>query len=331
MSVNLASIEMRLLVVMDALLAENSVSKAAARLGMSQPATSNALNRLRQLFNDPLFVRVGSAMQPTARSQELAAPLSEALRQIENILVPQDFQPQDMPWVFTLAVSENASAVLLPALLAHLAETAPNIRVLAESHSNAQLVEMLDRNAIDFAIGVIPHLPRRFSRAPLFHDRYVCMMRRGHPLAQGPLTLDEFLQAEHLAVKPGFGETSRVDQLLAERGIQRNIFATAHQFVAAPAIVAHTNLLALMLERMLPMFDTSALHITEAPVEGLSVRSDLVWSQPRSSLPSHKWMARKIQAVARTLPQDPRQTPDAALPALANSLRHDKGDRPWTP
>ncbi|MDP0926612.1 LysR family transcriptional regulator [Paracoccus onubensis] len=305
MTVNLASIEMRLLVVMDALLAEHSVSKAAARLGMSQPATSNALNRLRQLFNDPLFVRVGGEMQPTARSQELAVPLNDALRQIENILVPQDFQPQDTPWVFTLAVSENASVVLLPALMAHLAKVAPNIRVLAESHSNEQLVDLLDRNAVDFAIGVIPNLPRRFSRTSLFHDRYVCIMRRDHQLARQPLTRQLFVQAEHLAVKPGPGDSSRADVLLAEHGIQRNIFATVHQFVAAPAIVTKTNLLSLMLERMLSMFDTSELHITDVPVDGLEVRTDLVWSQPRSSLPSHKWMIRKIHAAARTLQQDP--------------------------
>lgn len=326
MSVNLASIEMRLLVVMDALLAEKSVSRAATRLGMSQPATSNALNRLRQLLHDPLFVRVGREMQPTARSRELAEPLSDALRQIENILVPQVFQPNETPWTFTLAVSEHASVVLLPALLAHLAATAPKVRVMAESHSNSQLVELLDRNAIDFAIGSIPQMPRRFARLHLYQDRYICLMRRDHPLAQsGRLGLEDFLGCEHLAINPGQGAISRVDQQLAEQGIRRTIFSTVHQFAAAPAIVARTSLLALMLERMMPMFDLSDLHVTEPPVSELVSQVDLLWSQPRSSLPAHRWMVRQIQTVTRSLnlPFRPGQPPLATEPTPAK-----EGDLP---
>lgn len=315
MPMNLAALELRLLVVFDAVLIEASVSRAAERLGMSQPAVSNALNRLRELLNDRLFTRSSEGMRPTARALELAGPIQAAMRQIESALEPTTFQAGGGEWTFNLAVSDHASVVVLPHLIEHLAQVAPRIELTIQSKRNQDVPGGLDSNEIEIAIGVIPDLPKRFSRLDLFDDHYVCMMRHDHPLAGRPITLEAFLEVDHLAIKPGLSDTSRADRLLAQRGVRRRIVTTVHQFLAAPAIVSRSDLVVLVFGRMTQIFDSRRFYFCPVPVSGIRVTASAVWSQVHTERPAHKWMRRQIAHVVQKIAAD--EGPDQVYVATA--------------
>ncbi|WP_027992565.1 LysR family transcriptional regulator [Sinorhizobium meliloti] len=314
MPMNLATIDLKLLVVFDAMIAEGNVSRAAERLGMSQPALSNALNRLRLLLNDRLFLRTADGMRPTARALEISGPIQSAMRQIEEALEPTAFEPQDPDWTFSLAVSDHASVVLLPPLIEHIARVAPRVGLNIQSRPNDELPALLDNSEIDLAVGVIPNLPRRFKHMSLFRDKYLCMMRRGHPLAGRPIALEEFLTTDQLSVKPGMSDISRVDRLLAEAGLKRRVATTVHQFLAAPAIVSRSDLIVLVFEKMLPIFDPSRFYFCPVPVPNMEVAATAVWSDVNTDLPAHKWLRRQLTVLARQL-ADEDNGQDRSIPA----------------
>ena len=301
MPVNLATVELKLLVVFDALLVDGSVTRAADRLGMSQPAVSNALTRLRSLLNDRLFLRTGDGMRPTPRALELAGPIQSAMRQLEDALEPAAFQPGELDWTFNLAVSDHASVVILPRLMEHMAAVAPRIELTIQSKRNAEVAGALDSGEIDLAIGVIPELARRFDRMDLFEDSYVCMMRRDHPLAGRPISLEDFTSADHLSIKPGAGDASRADRLLAGAGIRRRTVTTVHQFLAAPAIVSRSDLVVLVFERMTPIFDPSRFYFCPVPGCDMRVTASAVWSHVHTDRAPLKWIRRQIADVSRKL------------------------------
>ena len=313
MRMNLAAIDLKLLVVFDAVYAEGSVSRAAARLGMSQPALSNALNRLRLLLNDRLFLRTADGMRPTPRALEISGPIQSAMRQIEEALEPTAFEPHDPDWTFSLAVSDHASVVLLPLLIEHISRVAPRVGLNIQSRPNDELPALLDSSEIDLAVGVIPNLPRRFKHKPLFRDKYLCMMRRDHPLAGRPITLDEFLAADQLSVKPGVSDISRADRFLAEAGLKRRVAMTVHQFLAAPAILSRSDLIVMVFEKMVPIFDPSRFYFCPVPVSNMQVSATAVWSDVHTDLPAHKWLRRQLAMLARQLAEE-NGSEEQALP-----------------
>jgi DNA-binding transcriptional LysR family regulator len=304
MPMNLANIDLKLLVVFDAMMVEGSVSRAAERLGMSQPALSNALNRLRLLLNDRLFLRTADGMRPTPRALEISGPIQSAMRQIEEALEPTAFEPGDPDWTFSLAVSDHASVVLLPLLIEHIARVAPRVGLNIQSRPNEELPALLDNSEIDLAVGIIPNLPRRFKHMPLFEDAYLCMMRQGHPLAGRPITLEEFLAVDQLSVKPGMSDVSRADRFLAQAGLKRRVATTVHQFLAAPAIVSRSDLIVLVFEKMAPIFDPSRFYFCPVPVPNMQVSATAVWSDVHTDLPAHKWLRRQLALTARQLAEE---------------------------
>jgi DNA-binding transcriptional LysR family regulator len=305
MPVNLGAVDLKLLVVFDAVMAERNVSLAGARIGMSQSATSNALNRLRELLADQLFVRTGSGMQPTPFALRLATPVRQALQLFQSALEPSLFDPSSSTWTYRLAISDHASIVMLPDLTQRLARIAPGVRLVLRPKVNAEVAEQLDANEVDFAIGVIPPLPRRFSRVPLFRDSYDCVLRRNHPLATRPLKLADFKTAEFLAVRPRHEGASEVDRLLAAHGVRRTIAITVDQFLAAPPIVAHTNLIAFMLRGVMRHLDLRQLHIAAAPLR-LDVQVVAVWNRALTKQNAHSWMRHQLIDVSRGLHLEPR-------------------------
>ena len=300
MPVNLGAIDLKLLVVFDAVMAERNVSRAGARIGMSQSATSNALNRLRELLSDQLFIRTGSGMQPTPFALRLTAPIRQALQLVQSALEPSLFEPASSTWTYRLAISDHASIVMLPALAEHLARVAPGVRLVLRPKVNAEVAAQLDANEIDFAIGVIPSLQRRFNQVPLFRDSYDCLLRRGHPLATRPLKLADFKAAEFLAVRPRHEGSSEADRLLAAHGVRRTIAITVDQFLAAPPVLAHTNLIAFMLRGVMRHLDLRQLHVAAAPLR-LDVQVVAVWNRALTRQPAHSWMRHQLIEVSRGL------------------------------
>lgn len=298
MPVNLAAIDLKLLVVFDAVMAERNVTRAARRLGMSQPALSNALGRVRHLLKDQLFTRGADGMQPTPRALALSAPVSEALRRLEATLEPPRFEAGDTDWTFKLGLSDHASIVLLPALLRHLAETGPGVRLTVLPKANDTVAAALSAGELDLAIGVIPMLPRRFGRMRLFDDAYVCLMRAGHALAQGPFDLAAYAAAEHLAIRPSYAGLSGIDMLARAGGMQRNVTLAVNQFLAVAPLVRSSNLIASLFGRMTEHLDLTGLVVRELPLPATSVQVVAVWNKTLTNHPAHRWLRLRLSEVA---------------------------------
>ena len=270
---------------------------------MSQSATSNALNRLRELLADQLFIRTGSGMQPTAVALRLTTPIHEALQLVRSALEPSLFDPSNSTWTYRLAISDHASIVMLPSLAEHLARVAPGVRLVLRPKVNAEVAGQLDANEIDFAIGVIPALQRRFNRASLFRDSYDCLLRRNHPLAKRPLKLSDFKSTEFLAVRPRHEGPSEVDRILIDKGVRRTVAITVDQFLAAPPILAHTNLIAFMLRGVMQHLNLKQLNVAQAPIR-LDVQVSAVWNRALTKQPAHSWMRQQLMEVSGRLTLD---------------------------
>lgn len=293
--------DIRLLVVFDAVFQSRSVSHAAKSLGLSQPAVSTALNRLRERMNDQLFVRCKTGMEPTPFALSIADEVAHALRSLETTLTQADFEPGVSEWSFDLAVSDHASVVLLPDLVEHVSNVAPRVSLRVEAKMSAEISDLLDIGAVDLAMGVIPPLPHRFARLALFRDRYICMMRRDHPLAGAPLTLEALAEADHLAIRPGEGTEGRADRILETYGIKRRVTTRIHQFIAAPGIVAKSDMLTLIFERMRPVLNDTDLHFAPIPEIDMSVAIDAVWNRTRGEHDAHRWLRSQISRVTQRL------------------------------
>jgi DNA-binding transcriptional LysR family regulator len=300
--VNLAAIDLKLLVVFDAVMSEGSVTRAGTRLGMTQPAVSNALGRLRHLLKDDLFVRARGSIAPTPRALELTGPVRHALRQIEAVLDPSDFDPARDARVFKLAMSDHATVTILPQLMQRLENIAPNIALQVRPKLDWCVADRLDAHEIDFALGVMPDVPVRFSRVTLFEDVYMCAVRRGHPLAQGNLTLQRFAAAKHIAVRSADRTANLIDHVLESRGVQRRMALTVDQFCVVPAIIANTDLVATALRRKAERLGLLAdPDLVVRPLPLPPVEAMLLWHPTMTHHKAHRWMREVLVDSCRAL------------------------------
>jgi DNA-binding transcriptional LysR family regulator len=289
--VNLAAVDLKLLVVFDAVMSEGSVTRAGTRLGMTQPAVSNALGRLRHVLKDELFVRAKGSIRPTPRALELTGPVRQALRQIEAVLDPSDFDPARDARVFKLAMSDHATVTILPQLVMRLETIAPNVALEVRPKLDWCVADLLDAHEIDVALGVMPDVPVRFSRIALFEDVYMCAMRRGHMLARGDLTLQRFAAAKHLAVRSADRTANLIDHVLESRGVQRRMALTVDQFCVVPPIIANTDLVATVLRRKaerLGVLQNPDLVVRQLPLP--PVEAMLLWHPTMTHHKAHRWM-----------------------------------------
>ncbi len=295
---DLHGIDLNLLVAFDALMAERSVTRAGARIGRTQPAMSAALARLRALLQDELFVRAPTGLQPTPRALDLAEPFGHALAEIQRTLeFTQAFDPRSSTAVFTLGLSEHPTHVLLPRLVERLREAAPAITLRIRSFTaRNDAVTLLDAGQIDLAVGVPATTPAaRILLRPLFEERFVCVLRRGHPAAAVPLDLSAFLALSHLLVSPENERFGDVDVALAKLGLKRRLALTLPQMYAAPRLVARSNMIATL---MAGVIDASGhgdeLAILAHPLELNPVPFVLFWHRRNDGHPAQRWLRETI-------------------------------------
>ena len=251
---NILTFDLNLLRVLDVLLRERNVSRAAERLALSQPAVSNALNRLRDLLDDPLLVRVGRTMQPTPRALELEAPIRAALRQIEESLGEGSrFEPARSRQRFRIALTDYAEMLLMPRLLARLAEQAPGVRIDVQHLSPRLPAEALEKGEIDLALGRFEALPPRFAGVRWMSETLQLVARRDHPQLQAGLDLETFLRLRHLWVHGG-QTRGMVEQWLGEHGLAREIVYTTPNYLQAAHIAAGGDLVAVLPTRLARYF-----------------------------------------------------------------------------
>jgi DNA-binding transcriptional LysR family regulator len=312
--VKLSGIDLNILVALNALLSERNVTRAAARIGRSQPAMSHALNRARHLFQDPLLVRTRRGLEPTARARIIAPKLHRLLRELGAVLdVHQTFDPSAVECV-TIGTTDYVGFVLLPSLFTILQAVAPKMSVRIHTVEGADALEPLSTGILDVVVGSFPQIPAGLRTEELFEDEFVCLRRRGSRRSTARMTIDEFAEAGHVLVaSPGSG-MGPVDYELARRGRSRHIAAHVPHFLVAPSIVAATDLvlttgrrLALRLAPMLDL-ETFAAPVTLPP---FVVRT--VW-HPRTEEDSvGRWLRAVLrEAAGKMANAERREAPRAA-------------------
>ncbi|NJM99063.1 MAG: LysR family transcriptional regulator [Phormidesmis sp. RL_2_1] len=297
---NLSGVDLNLLVVLDALMTERHVTRAGERIGLSQPATSNALARLRNLTHDALFVRSGGALHPTPVAIALAQQIQPALQQIQTALSPaQPFDPMTSDRVFNIGMSDYVEFVLLPRLLEKLETTAPHLKIQVRSGDRRHSLALLDSGEIDLLCGVFPEAIAWHREQLLFQEQFVCVCRRDHPLIDDSISLQDYVSVSHLLVSVKEDMVGRVDHLLEEQNLTRHISLSIPHFLVAPSILARTNLITTMAERVACEFvPTQNLKILPCPLplKGFSVF--MRWHQSTHDNAIHTWFRSILTEVA---------------------------------
>lgn len=247
----LAGVDLNLLVALDALLADESVTRAAARVGLTQPAMSRALGRLRDLLGDPLLVRDGARMRATARAVAVAPRVRQILAEVQATLRDaRPFDPATATRTFVVATNDYCGALLLPGIIRRLRDEAPRVDLKVRALGPSTPVEALAEGALDLAIGTFMDPAASLSRELLFEDGFVCLVRAGHPLTAGRLTLKRYADGEHLLVSaPGEGP-GVADLALAAQGLGRRVAVRVPHFLLALRLVGGTDLLLTLPRRL---------------------------------------------------------------------------------
>jgi DNA-binding transcriptional LysR family regulator len=292
-------LDLNLLVTLEALLAERNVTKAAARLHLSQPAVSAQLGRLRDLFDDPLLIPAQRGMTPTAKGLELLDPLREALDQVRAILAThRNFDPASARLTVSIACTDYFQIALVKPLVAALRTQAPGIRVALRNLDLAQLEAQMERGEVDLALMNPRIAPPNLRSRQLFDERYVLIGRRDHPRLRQGLDVAEFAQLEHVIVSPrGGGFATPVDDALAAFGHHRNVVLSAASFLFVPEIVSQSDFVALVPERLV-RGRADTLDIVEPPlaVEGFGV--GMVWHERSHGHGGQRWIRDTIAQEA---------------------------------
>src|SRR3984893_17796968 len=220
---NWGAFDLNLLIVFDAVMQERNVTRAGDRIGLSQPAVSHALSRLRHMLKDGLFIRTPEGMLPTPRAEQLAEPLRRALNDMQLALEPESFVPSEASRRFEVAANNYAAVVLAPAARIEGVATAPEIRLDLRPSGLRDMPALLDRGEHDLAIGTFDDVGERFARAPLLEDSFVVAMRRDHPALRRELTAEALARLPYLEISSSGEDSHFVDQWLDARGLGRNV------------------------------------------------------------------------------------------------------------
>lgn len=308
---SLRSFDLNLLKVFDEVMSERSLTKAANRLALTQPAVSNALRRLREALGDDLLVRKGRGLEPTARGLELWPTVRTVLHDLNAVLAPSPFDPATAENVFVLAMADATAAELMPGLVAILGEEAPGVSLRVLPLTTRDPRKLLDEGQADLAIGHFPaalaDLTARaqvgeavaFLHHRLFQGDYVCVMRQGHAFATGPLTLNRYCSARHMLVSFSGRAFGFVDEALALVGRTRRVVLTVNQFFTAGKVVANSDLLTVLPRHFINVTGfADQLVQRELPFEVPVVHVDALWHQRQDASSAHAWLRTKVRALA---------------------------------
>lgn len=294
---DLNKLDLNLLLVFNQLMLERRVSPAAEALGVSQPAVSNALRRLRHLFKDELFLRTARGMEPTPFAEQLAEPIAYALDTIHSALEQRShFDPVKSDRRFTLGMTDIGEIYFLPPLLTRLHQIAPSVTLDTTRPGIADLKDEMEKGQVDVAVGLLPHLQGGFFRQRLFRQRFVCVFRKQHPLARKKnVTLADFLDGKHVRVVSAGTGHGEVDRLLQRKGIERRIALTVPHFVAVGYLLQATDLIATLPERLAQrLAEPFGLQYATHPVKLPEHSIDLFWHAKMHQDPGNQWLRRVI-------------------------------------
>lgn len=306
---NLRALDLNLLVVLQAVLEEGHVTRAARRLALSQPATSSALERCRHVFRDPLIERVGATMRLTPKGQSLRAPLAQALQAVREVV---DARPADLSRLkqtVRIATADQPGVLLLAQLLPQLARTAPLVDlVVLPWRGAAEALQRLESGEADLAVSVFPVLGPQFRRTELLQERYVVAMRAGHPAARR-FSLQKWLAFPHVLVS-GQGDTrGPLDEALAEQGLVRRVGAVVPTFLMVEPLLQACDLIAMLPERCLSPAGRSGLAVFEPPLAVPGFALHLATHARKDGDAAVQHVAALVQACLRDAARPSRRKP----------------------
>jgi len=288
----LHEIDLNLLVVFNHLLVERRVSKVAENLGISQPAVSNSLAKLRKLFGDELFLRTPKGMEPTPFADQLAESVSYALAMIHSGVNQRvSFEPASAKGSFTIGMTDIGEIYFLPALVDRLRREAPGITLSTVRNTAVNLRDELEAGKVDLAMGLLPQLKAGFFQRRLFTQSYVCLMRRGHRLDKKKLSLAEYGAAEHLVVVSAGTGHGKVDELLLRSGVERVVRLTVPHYVSVGHILQSSDLITTVPERLADrLLEPFGLVKVAHPAKLPDVAINVFWHAKYHRSPANRWL-----------------------------------------
>jgi DNA-binding transcriptional LysR family regulator len=299
---DLSRFDLNLLLVFEAVLRERSVTRAADRLSLSQPAMSHALNRLRHLLKDQLFVRGTTGMEPTPRAEQLSTAVARILDDLRRSLEPNEFDPQTANRRFKIAINNYAAVVLAAPLISVCARLAPGISLSLRPSGTLHVADLLDRGELDLAITATELPGVRFGTQTLLEDDYVAVLRVDHPALETPITLETFAAWPRLNISSSGDHTGFVITALAEAGLAPASTLDA-PYLSAANILAGSDFIAVLGRRLGQTLQKNyPLTICDPPFETPRVASLMHWSGRLDDDPAHAWLRRQIIETSKPRP-----------------------------
>ncbi|MBV8779369.1 MAG: LysR family transcriptional regulator [Alphaproteobacteria bacterium] len=291
---DIRAVDLNLLKAFDALHAERAVTRAASRIGLSQPAMSHALSRLRGLFGDDLFVRTPRGMEPTARAREIAPLVAAAIERIEAALnLGAGFDPATSTATFTAGMGEYAEVALVGRLAAAFSREAPAATLRLLPLNGADAAEQLERGAIDVAVAHLRAMPPALESRLMFRDPFVVVSRRGHPIAPpraaAPLTVEAYAAQDHVLVSPRGDTSGALDRLLVDYGQRRRVALLVATYLAVPAALAASDLIATVPSRAARLIAAHADLVTLPLPVDFSATISIAWHRRTTTEPAQAW------------------------------------------
>jgi len=317
--------ELNLLVIFDAIMMERSISRAADRLSMTQPAVSNAVARMRTAWNDTLFVKDGRNIQPTLYAKNLWAHVREPLTQLTEAIDPTEFDPASDKRTFRVCAADIVVDIAWPTLRKLVETQAPGINIHAYPYTIINTERSLNDAKVDLVVGAIAPSSTTFNSEFLFNANYVCVMRPGHPLTQQPLTLDAFAKAEHLLVSLSGDTTGFTDLALSQSGLRRRIAMTVNHFSAVAPLLEDSQLIAVVPSTTISdAIFSERLAVMPMPVEIPPNQVACFWHKRQDNDPGFNWLRQHLVSTLRQNAQQHYQKLQTLCESMPQCLGHKK-------
>jgi DNA-binding transcriptional LysR family regulator len=296
---NLSKVDLNLFIVFEAIYTEGNLTRAGQIVGITQPAMSNALGRLRETFNDPLFARTAQGMVPTPMSQNIIGAVRNALSLLRvSVQDSRTFNPLLANKTYRISMTDLTEEIFLPSLFQRLRRQAPAVQIESMLAKRRDTTKDLAAGRLDFAVDAPLNTDAQVRHVKLLSDRYVCALRKGHPLAKNRLNLDEYMSLTHIHISSRRSGLGHVDLTLGKLGIQRKIALRSQHYLMATMVMEKTDMAMTVTERFARSHD---LHYLPVPVEVPCVETHLYWHENTDQDPANRWMREQITELAQQI------------------------------